>query len=234
MVDANAHIGFHGFYDAVTGQQPVWPNALTATYLGYLNFSYDAVYWMLSPRPLSAHWLTTDSAERYGIFAQALDPPRTVALPLNPPSQQRPENPPPQKETSPSAVSAFVVQNLHLREQPDPHAPDVLGPPPDDYMPKGAQVSVVGQCRLWTISGRGEQQADNDNIWCPVIYRGYRGWANAYFLAFNDGRRVACVIYPKARGCASAPSAQSGPPNAVGQEVPILDHELKLNASLGG
>jgi hypothetical protein len=52
------------------------------------------------------------------------------------------------------------------------------------------------------------------------IYRGHRGWTNAYFLAFNDGRRVACVIYPKARGCALAPSAESNSPNAVGQEMP--------------
>ena len=200
------------------------PNVMLATYLGYLNFSYDAVLWMLSPRPLATHWLTADTTKQYGIFAQALDPPRTIALPLNPPPQQLPEKPP-QREPSPPAVSVRVVQDLHLREQPDPRAPDVLGPPPDDYMPKGSQVTVLGQCRLWTIPGRGGKEADNgyDNVWCPVIYRGYRGWANAYFLAFSDGRRLACVIYPRAQGCISGPSAQSGAPNAVGQEVPILD-----------
>ena len=71
----------------------------------------------------------------------------------------------------------------------------------------------------------------HDNIWCPVIYGNYRGWANAYFLAYSDGRRVACVIYPKAQGCTLAPLAQSGEPNAVGREVPILDFEMRLNAA---
>ena len=53
-----AHIGFHGVYDAATGQQLVVPNVILATYLGYLNFTYDAVLWMLTPRPLATHWLT--------------------------------------------------------------------------------------------------------------------------------------------------------------------------------
>jgi hypothetical protein len=198
----------------------VLPNVLLATYLGYLGFSYEAVLWMLSPRPLGAHWLTAETAKQYGIFSQTLDPPRTVALPPNPESrQQEPVNP--KAEPSRPAVSVSVVQDLHLRQQPDPRAPDVLGPPPDDYMPRGSQVTVVGQCRLWTVSGRGEQDADN--IWCPIIYRSYRGWANAYFLAFGDGRRVACVIYPKAQGCTSAFSAQSGTSNAAGLEVPSVD-----------
>jgi hypothetical protein len=220
LAGANAHVGFHGIYDAATGLQPVLPNVILATYLGYLGYSYEAVLWMLSPRPLGAHWLTAETAKQYGIFFQALDPPRTVALPPGPESQQqRPVNP--QVQPSSPAVSLRVVQDLHLRQQPDPRARDVLGPPPDDYMPKGSQVTVVSQCRLWTISGRGEQDADN--VWCPIIYRGYRGWANAYFLAFSDGHRLACVIYPKAQGCPSAPLAQSGASNAVVQEVPNLD-----------
>ena len=100
-------------------------------------------------------------------------------------------------------------------------------------------MTVVGQCRLWLGTRRRGQHADN--IWCPVIYNGYRGWANAYFLAFTDGRRVACVVYPKAQGCISAPLAQagastdvpslesvssppqSGPPNAASQERSNID-----------
>ena len=43
--------------------------------------------------------------------------------------------------------------------------------------------------KLW----RGEQDADN--VWCPVIYGNYRGWANAYYLETNEGQRFACAIY---------------------------------------
>ena len=106
-------------------------------------------------------------------------------LVLEPHPQQKP---PPQ-------VHVVVAQDLHLRLQPDPQAPDVL----DYRMPQGSQVTVIGDCQVWTGSGRGAQDADN--IWCPVLYGGYRGWANAYFLALGDGRRYACVLYPSAQGC---------------------------------
>jgi tetratricopeptide (TPR) repeat protein len=94
-----------------------------------------------------------------------------------------------------------VIEDLYLREQPDPRARNILGAPPDDRMPKGSQVAVIDTCRPWMGSGRGAQDADN--IWCPVLYEGHRGWANAYFLADDHGKRVACVMYPTARGCAS-------------------------------
>jgi hypothetical protein len=93
-----------------------------------------------------------------------------------------------------------VIEDLQLREQPDPRARNILGAPPDDKMPKGSQVAVIDKCQTWTGSGRGAQDADN--IWCPVLYEGHRGWANAYFLA-DHGQRAACVMYPTARGCAS-------------------------------
>jgi uncharacterized protein YraI len=60
-------------------------------------------------------------------------------------------------------------------------------------MPKGSQVAVIDTCRTWMGSGL---------IWCPVLYEDHRGWANAYYLA-DRGERVACVMYPTARGCAS-------------------------------
>jgi hypothetical protein len=94
-----------------------------------------------------------------------------------------------------------VIEDLQLREQPDPRARNILGAPPDDRMPKGSQVAVIDTCQTWMGSGRGAQDADN--IWCPVLYEGHRGWANAYFLANDHGKRVACVMYPTARGCAS-------------------------------
>jgi hypothetical protein len=88
-----------------------------------------------------------------------------------------------------------VIEDLQLREQPDPRTGNILG-----KMPKGSQVAVTDTCRTWWGSGRGAQDADN--IWCPVLYAGRRGWANAYYLA-DHGERVACVLYPPAGGCAS-------------------------------
>jgi len=90
-----------------------------------------------------------------------------------------------------------VIEDLQLREWADPRARNILGAP----MPKGSQVAVIDTCRPWMGSGRGTQDADN--IWCQVLYEGHRGWANAYFLADDHGERVACVMYPTARGCAS-------------------------------
>jgi tetratricopeptide (TPR) repeat protein len=94
-----------------------------------------------------------------------------------------------------------VIEDLQLREQPDPRARNILGVPPDDRMPKGSQVALIDICRTWMGSGRGAQDADN--IWCPVLYEGHRGWANAYYLAGHHGERVACVLWPPAQGCAS-------------------------------
>ena len=156
---SKAHIGFHGVFDAASGQQLVMPNVILATYLGYLNFNYEAVLWMLSPRPLAAHWLTAETTSQYGIFFEMLDPPRTVPLP---PGAESPQQQPAERQPS-ASVSVWVVQDLHLRQQADPRAPDVLSPPPNNYIPRGSQVTVVGQCRLW--SGRGA--GDSENIWCP-------------------------------------------------------------------
>ena len=93
-----------------------------------------------------------------------------------------------------------VIEDLQLREWPDPYARNILGAP----LPKGSQVALTDICRTWT-GGLGRGAKDADNIWCPVLYEGHRGWANAYYLAAHYGERVACVIYPPAGGCASTP-----------------------------
>jgi Caspase domain len=97
-------------------------------------------------------------------------------------------------------IQVQVIEDLRLREQPDPQARNILGALPNDKMPKGSQVAVTDICLTWMGSGRGARDADN--IWCPVLYKGRRGWANAYYLA-DHGERVACVLYPPARGCES-------------------------------
>ncbi len=102
------------------------------------------------------------------------------------------------EQRKPPPIRVISEQGLHLRLQPDPRAPDVLG----YRMPLGSYLTIIDDCKVWTGSGRGAQDADN--VWCPVIYGGTRGWANAYFLALADGRRYACVLYPDAQGCAPA------------------------------
>jgi ABC transporter substrate binding protein len=92
------------------------------------------VVWMVSAQPGAMHWLTAESAKKYGIDYQPLSPPR--AAPLAPAS--RPEQLPPPSPQKPPQVR--VVEDLHLRTQPDPRAPDVLGPP-NNRMPKGSLSS---------------------------------------------------------------------------------------------
>ncbi len=90
-----------------------------------------------------------------------------------------------------------TIADLTLRAAPDPHSEKVL-----EKIPNGSQVMIIEQCQVWMGSGRGAQDADN--LWCKVIYGTYafyQGWANAYYLAVSDGRRLACVRYPRAQGC---------------------------------
>jgi hypothetical protein len=60
----------------------------------------------------------------------------------------------------------------------------------------------VTDCTVWSGSGRSAQVANN--IWCAVDYGKCSGWANAYFLAADDGQRLACLIDPAAQGCENA------------------------------
>ena len=87
-----------------------------------------------------------------------------------------------------------VIEDLQLREQPDPRARNILGAPPDDRMPKGSQVAVIDFRRPWMGSGRGAQDADN--IWCPVLYEGYRGWANARMALRAPVRAAMALTLP--------------------------------------
>jgi predicted aspartyl protease len=114
------------------------------------------------------------------------------------PVGQPSSTPPHAQPTPPRQVIAWTAVNLSLRRSPDPHADTVL-PPPYDAIPEGSQITVLDDCKIWTASGRGAQDADN--VWCPTIYGNNRGWANAYLMKANDGRRLACIKYPNANGC---------------------------------
>ena len=64
----NACIGFHGMYDPASGQPIADGNAIAGAHLGLSGLSLDAVFWMLTPRQLDVHWLTDETAEKYGIY----------------------------------------------------------------------------------------------------------------------------------------------------------------------
>jgi hypothetical protein len=114
------------------------------------------------------------------------------AAPTPPPRRLQPQ------QDQPGRVIAWTMFNLTLRQLPDPHSDTVL-PPPYDAIPQGSQVTVIDDCKIWTASGRGAQDADN--VWCPTINGNNRGWANAYLMTASDGRRLACIKYPNANGC---------------------------------
>ena len=193
IASKNACIGFHGMYDPASGQPSADANAIAGAHLGLLGLSLDAVFWMLTPRQLDTHWLTDETAEKYGIYwTHDKDDPghscpnqrseasgyQDKVLPPAPPPAQKP---------------AFAVYeamgDLHLRAQADPNAQDILG----YSIPQGSRVygPVSDRCIVWNGSGRGD--IDADNWWCPVYYNNQKGWANAFYLLYvKSGKRQAC------------------------------------------
>lgn len=114
FMGSGARIGFHGAYNADTGQPIQLLDILEATYVGYLGFSYETALWMLLPRPLNMHWLTSETAQQYKIFYQDLAP------------EDVPSSLPPQVQ-----VQARHEEQVPLRK-PDPQEPNPYPttPPP--------------------------------------------------------------------------------------------------------
>jgi hypothetical protein len=75
-------------------------------------------------------------------------------------------------------LGLWTVEDLHLREEPNPSAKDVLrGSPPNDAIPKGTMVRLhTDQCVTWSD---GERSA----LWCKVDYKKYTGWVNSHYLS---------------------------------------------------
>ena len=115
-----ANIGFHGVYNQNTGL-PGKFNLITATYLGYLGFAYDAILWMLDVPPMAMHMLTLKSAKQYSISFEALDPPRAPAKPA-PQVGYVPSQPvPPSTQPVPSSLYFKCALALIAKEpEPDP------------------------------------------------------------------------------------------------------------------
>jgi uncharacterized protein len=239
-------------YKAVAYIATAPPNSMT-----WLSLA-DAKQYGIDVTPLEvpdSFYVTQALAQLDG--SKIIEPPRVQTVPIKPipgmtvlveppwpplrfepPAPSKPPYAP--EKPSPEAVRPVqTVQDLHLRAQPDPNAPDAISDPaPNDVMPKGAVVRVnVNGCTTRTGSASGPQKVPID-IWCPVSYRNYDGWANAYYLATDDGLRLACVVNSAAQACgagkyAQGPSfdcAKGGAPDEVticnSDTLSVLDRQM--------
>ena len=193
VAKSGARIGMHAAYDERTMQVSGVGNAVVGAYITKLGLGYETVICATAPPPTSIGWLTPEDAKQCGISYEILDPPRGT---------------PPITPVARSSIELRTAIDLHIRVEPDPHAADIFGPPLNGIAPAGSLVGLVSgfhglegvDCKVWSGSGRGAQDADN--VWCPVAYQDiWGGWANAYYLIRSDGQRYACVLFPEARGC---------------------------------
>ena len=99
---------------------------------------------------------------------------------------------------------ARVLSDLHLRAQASKDAPDVLGPPPNDYIPRGASVELSATDERFGCMKLPIVQPSGHAAWCPVGYEGRNGWVNGYYLDAGDGRRLSCTLYTGLIGCGRA------------------------------
>jgi hypothetical protein len=158
-------------------------NLKIAVYLGYLDFSYDAVDWVLGAPPLAIRWLTPETSKQYGIYYSELGPKRSMPFvdetappPQVPTTPQAHSAPPQLPQQSPPTTQApkrpFRVADasdgfLQIRNGPGPTYQEIA------KMPLGATV-LVGRC------------APLDGGWkpfCEVEWQGVSGWASSCCLA---------------------------------------------------
>jgi hypothetical protein len=171
---AGSQIGFHAAYDAQSGQERGYPNARVGAYLNRIGLTDDAVTYITAAPPNSMTWLSVADAKQYRIDVTLLDVPDSFYV------TQAMARIGATKETvappKPNSRPLRTVEDLHLRTQPDPNAPDaILELAPSDVIPKGMIVRVyVTDCTVWSGSGRSAQVANN--IWCAVDYGKYSGW----------------------------------------------------------
>jgi hypothetical protein len=100
-----------------------------------------------------------------------------------------------QSTFQPSGIVTTVTDNLMLRRDPNPLSPSVLEGSYPDYIPAGQRFSFKNRSQASQASTR----IDSGKIWCPLTYKGSagqtrNGWVNAYYLALNSGKRLACEL----------------------------------------
>ena len=209
-IGKGAYIGFHGAYDQSTGQPDALMNALFGAYLGHLNFSYDAIIWMLSARQLAMHKLTQETAKKYNIFSPDLEnlssgttePQPQHQPPPTPP--RHPEPQPPQQETKrPFQVVNADDGHLNIRKGPGPNY-DLVA-----EMPLG-ETGLVGKC----------VPVDGGYLpFCEVEWRGTTGWASSCCISVQQPS-------VSANGLNLFCANKSGP----GYDDGVIVHATKSNA----
>jgi len=164
------------------------------------------------------------------LYASAVDvpvaPPPGSARP-NPPSQELPSNKPPGLKPWPPHADESLPNNppeppaqtkvrlsaaldVNLRTGPDPNSDKVLGPEPNDFIPKDGIVELRSRdpgtdCRRHDVSSAVH------TIWCPVFYGDRAGWVNAFYLITGNGR-LSCSIDPTSFNCGGPDSGAAYPP----------------------
>jgi hypothetical protein len=206
-------LGFHAAYDLTTGREKGVPNAILALRYKEWGLEEDAIIYLTMADPDQAIYLTQESAAKYHIaFEGGLPAEADIQIFLQrllaqkqqeAPPKPAPEQPNPAPAPSPPpGVRITVVQDLMLRQRPDPVSSSVLEGLQPDHMTPGTLFiakdfnEVMNNCRQNYLG----------KVWCALNFHGsdgrlHAGYANGYYLSFDNGRRVACVIRPSLPEC---------------------------------
>jgi hypothetical protein len=128
FMERGAQIGFHAAYIDSAGRasESGVGNALLGSYLTQIGLSENAVVYITQAAPTELTWLNLRDAKQIGIEVLPFEPPPST-----------------QKRDAQVHIQVQVIEDLQLREQPDPRARNILGAPPNDRMAKGSQVVVI-------------------------------------------------------------------------------------------
>ena len=142
----------------------------------WFNFSYDAIIWMLSARPLAMHKLTQETAKKYNIFSPDLENLSNGTAELQ--QRQQPPTPPRQPEAQPP--QSETKRQFQVVNADDGHLNIRKGPGPDydlvAEMPLG-ETGLVGKC----------VPLDGGYLpFCEVEWRGTTGWASSCCISVQQ------------------------------------------------
>jgi hypothetical protein len=189
---ASSLIGFHAAFDRTTRKEIGMANAVLGSRYARWGLSEGAIVYLTTAGPDEAIFLTAESAARYGIaYEGALPSEGAIQLYLQQLAKETPPAPVPTPPAAEEHVKTVVVQNLMLRRDPDPMSASLLEGYDPDYLPAGLRFDFksYNACRTNYLG----------KIWCRLDYgtsdgKIHKGWANAFYLALDDGTRLACKL----------------------------------------
>jgi hypothetical protein len=202
-------IGFHAASDQ-NHKEWAAANAVVGGYYKELGLSDDAIALFTTAPPEQLIYLTAETASKYHIEYQGVLPTDvSIQLLYQYALRDKGNAQPPQQPTPPPRNEYYstltVTENLKLRQSRTPSAPDVLGGLWPDYIPAGFKFLFdfedLEQTKRTGVPGYGGR------YWCHISnYKGgdgkvYEGWVNAFYLAFDNGKRAGCVAAPTMPEC---------------------------------